>query len=130
MKAAVPPELPIIQHTYDFILYAIPILNRWPRDHKHLLGDRIAEGLYDFLEGLVAARYAKDKADRLQLLNGNLDLLRYQFRLLKDLGLMDARRFGHIAERMQIIGGELGNWLKHQRGRAGDETTAAAHVNA
>jgi hypothetical protein len=48
------PELPIIQHTYDFILYAIPILNRWPRDHKHLLGDRIAEGLYDCLEGLGA----------------------------------------------------------------------------
>jgi hypothetical protein len=39
---------------------------------------------------------------------------------------MDARRFGHIAERMQVIGGELGNWLKHQRSRAGDEFPAAA----
>lgn len=48
------PELPIIQHAYDFILYAIPILNRWPRDHKHLLGDRIAEGLYNFLEAPAA----------------------------------------------------------------------------
>ena len=65
------PELPIIQHTYDFILSAIPVLNRWPRDPKHLLGDRIAGGLYGFLEGLVAARYTKDKADRLQNLNGN-----------------------------------------------------------
>jgi len=27
--------------------------------------------------------------------------------------LMDARRFGHIAERMQVIGGELGNWVKY-----------------
>jgi len=26
---------------------------------------------------------------------------------------MDARRFGHIAERMQVIGGELGNWVKY-----------------
>ena len=119
------PELPIIQHTYDFILYAIPILNRWPRDHKHLLGDRIAAGLYEFLEGLVAARNAKDKADRLQNLNGNLDLLRYQFRLAKDLGLMDARRFGHIAERMLVIGGELGNWLKNKRSLSGDALAAA-----
>jgi len=31
------------------------------RDHKHLLGDRIAEGLYNFLEGLVAAHYEKDR---------------------------------------------------------------------
>ncbi len=33
---------------------------------------------------------------------------------------------GHIAERMQVIGGELGNWLKHQQSRSGDESPAAA----
>jgi len=44
-------ELPIIQKIYDLIKYYVPILNRLPRDHKFLLGDRIITGLYDLLEG-------------------------------------------------------------------------------
>jgi hypothetical protein len=34
-------DLPIIQKTYDLIKWYVPILNRLPRDHKLLLGDRI-----------------------------------------------------------------------------------------
>ena len=33
-------ELPIIQKTYDLIQWYVPLLNRLPRDHKFLLGDR------------------------------------------------------------------------------------------
>ena len=42
-------ELPIIQKTHDLIQWYVPILNRLPRDHKFLLGDRIVSGLYDLL---------------------------------------------------------------------------------
>ena len=34
-------DLPIIQKTCDLITWYIPIINRLPRDHKFLLGDRI-----------------------------------------------------------------------------------------
>jgi len=37
-------DLPIIQKTYDLIKWYVPILNRLPRDHKFLLGDRILLG--------------------------------------------------------------------------------------
>ena len=42
-------DLPIIQKTYDLIKWYIPILNRLPRDHKFMLGERMITGLYDFL---------------------------------------------------------------------------------
>jgi len=54
-------ELPIIQKTYDLIKWFVPILNRLPRNHKFILGDRIIKGLYDFLEKLIMARYAKKR---------------------------------------------------------------------
>ncbi len=54
-------DLPVIQKTYDLIKWYVPILNRLPRDHRFLLGERIITGLYDLLEGLIQARYAKDK---------------------------------------------------------------------
>ncbi len=77
-------EVPIIQKTYDLIKWYIPILNRLPRDHKFNLGNRIASGLYDLLEGLIQARYAREKMSQLQKLNTPLDVLRYQTRLLFD----------------------------------------------
>jgi hypothetical protein len=47
------PELPVIQRAYDFVLWFVPVLNRWSRYHKLALGDRMVQGAYDLLEGLV-----------------------------------------------------------------------------
>jgi hypothetical protein len=62
-------ELPIIQATIDLIQWFVPLLNRLPRDHRFALGDRLVQGLYDLLEGLVAARYATAKLERLEPLS-------------------------------------------------------------
>ena len=58
-------DLPIIQQMYDLILWYVPLLNRLPRDHKFMLGDRITGGLYSLLEELILARYETEKLARL-----------------------------------------------------------------
>lgn len=58
-------DLPIIQKTYDLIKWYVPILNRLPRDHKFLLGNRIITELYELLDGLIVARYSKQKLAQL-----------------------------------------------------------------
>ncbi len=108
-------ELPIIQKTYDFVKWFIPILNNLPRNHQLLLGTRIANELYDLLEGLIQARYAKDKRVQLEALNSKLDLLRYQTRLLHDFQLISTHRYGYISQQLQNIGQELGGWIKQQK---------------
>ena len=92
MTTASRGELPIIQATMDLIQWFIPLLNRLPRDHRFALGDRLVHGLYDLLEGLVAARYATAKLERLEPLNARLDLLRLQIRLLHKFQLIDDHR--------------------------------------
>ncbi len=84
-------DLPIIQKTYDLIKWYVPILNRLPRNHKFMLGDRMIAGLYDLLEGLIIARYAKEKLAQLESLNAKLDILRHQTRLLLDFELIKER---------------------------------------
>jgi len=103
-------ELPIIQKTYDFIVWYVPILNRLPRDHKFVLGDRLINTLYDFLEGLILARYAEKKVTRLEALNGKLDVIRYQTRLLKQFDLLNLQRYEHAAKQLNAIGTDLGGW--------------------
>ena len=109
-------ELPIIQKTYDLIIWYIPILNRLPKAHRFALGERIVNNLYDLLEELIQARYAKnDKLTRLQSINTQLDILRYQTRLLYDFELISAQRYKYINQQLNKIGIDLGSWIKQQQ---------------
>jgi len=108
-------ELPIVQKAYDLVKWYVPILNKLPREHKFLLGDRMVSGLYDLLEGLILARYSSDKLPQLKALNGRLDLLRHQTRLLLEFELISARRYQHAGELLDGIGQELGGWMRHQQ---------------
>ncbi|OLP18405.1 four helix bundle protein [Leptolyngbya sp. 'hensonii'] len=108
-------ELPVIQHTYDLIRWYVPILNRLPRQHRFLLGDRIIRGLYDLLDNLIKARYERHKLPRLEGLNSNLDILRHQTRLLLDFEELSLDRYEYVGKAIDAIGCELGGWIKQQR---------------
>ncbi len=107
-------SLPIIQKTHDLIQWYVPILNRLPRAHKFTLGDRIVAGLYDLLEGLIRARYARDKLPQLRQLNVQLDILRHQTSLLLNFNLLSAKRYEYAGQHINGIGIELGGWIKQQ----------------
>ena len=110
-------ELPIIQKTHDLIQWYVPILNRLPRDHKFMLGDRIVSGLYDLLDGLITVRYASEKLLGLQALNTRLDILRHQTRLLLEFKLLSVRRYEYVGRQINAIGVDLGSWIKQQKAR-------------
>jgi hypothetical protein len=109
-------ELPIIQKTYDLIKWYVPILNKMPRNHKFMLGDRAIGGLYDLLEGFIQARYTQDKLSQLQGLNARLDILRHQTRLMLDFNLMEINRYEYASRKINDIGTDLGGWIKQQKG--------------
>lgn len=109
-------ELPIIQKTYDFIKWMVPILDRLPRTHRFTLGDRIINELYDLLDRLITVRYARaGKLDTLQALNIRLQVLRYQCRLLFDFQLISLKRHENIHRQINEIGVELGGWILQQQ---------------
>ena len=114
-------ELPIIQKTYDLILWYVPILNKLPKDHKFAIGERIIKGLYDLLEQLIIARYAKGKLGLLEPINARLDILRYQTRLLLNLSLMASNRYEYVSKQINEIGKDLGSWIKQQKTKTNEE---------
>jgi 23S rRNA-intervening sequence protein len=107
-------ELPIIQKTYDLIKWYIPHLNKLPREHKFILGDRMARGLYGLLDALVKAQFIRNKGEQLQAINSELDILRYQTRLLYDFNLLPVRQYEFVSKAMNEIGSDLGGWIKQQ----------------
>jgi hypothetical protein len=108
-------DLPIIQKTYDLIKWYVPIINRLPRDHKFIIGNKITFGLYEILEGFILARYNTDKLQQLEVLNAKLDILRHQNRLLFDFELIKLERYDFAGKLINEIGSELGGWIKQQK---------------
>ena len=110
-------ELSVIQKTYDCIKWYARIIERLPKIHKFTLGDRMSNQFYELLEGLIKAKYAKDKLTQLEALNTQLDILRYQTRMLLDFNKMSVERYEYAIKLLDEIGFELGGWIKNQKGR-------------
>lgn len=49
----------IITKMYDLVKYLIPIVNRFPRDYKFTLGDRMTNLVLDLLEQYIQAYYER-----------------------------------------------------------------------
>ena len=62
----------ILTKLQDFLVYLIPQLNKFPRDQKFVLGDRIETKLLDVQEDCLRAYYGRDKGGH--LLEANLQL--------------------------------------------------------
>jgi hypothetical protein len=61
------------------------------------------------------AKYEKDKLGRLEKINGKLDILRYQIKLLLDFKLIEGKKFYYASELLNEIGVELGSWIKQKQ---------------
>ena len=52
---------PALEKMYQFILWLIPTLDKFPRHQKFLFGDRIQAAALDTLEGLIEATYTRNR---------------------------------------------------------------------
>ena len=101
---------PVLEKTYQFVLWVVPTVEKFPRSQKLLLSDRIQNSALDVLEGLVEAAYTKARAPILARVNLDLEKLRYLFRLAKDLHYLDLRRYEFAARALDEIGRMVGGW--------------------
>ena len=116
MKASA--ELSVITKAYDLVLWFVPIIGRFPRSHRFVLGERMEKNLYDLVDTLLRAKYQRPRKKLLADANILLEILRFQCRLAKDLELMTAKRYGYVSGLIDDIGREVGGWLKTQRAGA------------
>lgn len=112
------PELKVIQDFYDFMLWLIQHTEKFPRHHRYSLGIAMETRLQRILELLLRAKYSREKAGYLNDANMQLEVLRFQVRLAKDLKALPMKSHGHAAGVMQGIGSQIGGWLASKAGKA------------
>ncbi|MBI5408248.1 MAG: diversity-generating retroelement protein Avd [Nitrospirae bacterium] len=110
-------EIPAVTKLYDIILWLIPQVEKFPRDYKFTLGDRIVNNLLDSLELLIEAAYSKEKYHLLRKLNLQLEKLRFLIRLSKDLKVMSIKKYAYIPGEINELGKMTGGWIKTESGK-------------
>jgi hypothetical protein len=119
---------PAVEAHFQFLLWIIPAVEKFPRDRKFLLGDRIQNAGADVLEALIEATYKRERRAHLNRANLGLHKLRFFFRLAVELQILDLRRYEFAARKIDEIGRLIGGWLKADLARsqeaAGDAEAA------
>ena len=104
-------DLVIYQKTYDFILWLHPVVNKFPKSQRFILGQRIENTTIDLIRSFIIANAEREKYAVLRRASAELDALRMFIRLAKDLRFMSVRQYGIAAERMNEIGRMLSGWM-------------------
>jgi hypothetical protein len=112
-----------IEAHYQFVLWLLPAIEKFPRSHKFTLGDRIENGALNVLEALVEATYTRQRTQHLQRANLGIEKLRFLIRLGADLKLLDGRRYEYAARTLDETGRLIGGWMKVHRVSSTTATT-------
>ncbi|NWF84546.1 MAG: diversity-generating retroelement protein Avd [Bryobacteraceae bacterium] len=107
----------VVVRAYDFVRWLIPKAERFPRNFRFSLGERLVAASLDLLLDLVEAAYASDKSRALERAARCVNSVRYLVRLSKDLKIMTVESYGFACERIEEIGRMTGGWQKANRKR-------------
>ena len=101
-----------VEAHFQFLMWLVPAVEKFPRTQKFLLGDRIQTTALDVLECLIEATYTRDRKGQLARANLGIEKLRFFFRLAVELHHLDRRRYQHAARALDEIGRLIGGWAK------------------
>lgn len=105
-------EINAITKLYDYILWMIPKIDKFPRNQRFIVGDRIENLLLDILGILIEAAYFREKSRLLNSANIKVEQLRYLIRISKDIKLINIKSYEQSARAIDNVGKSIGGRLR------------------
>lgn len=110
-------NLPVYEKAYEFTLWLFPRAAKFPKQQRFVLGQDIEKSATRLLRNLMHAQRSTRKLTYLKKASDELDDLRLQIRLAKDLKYMSVTSYGHASREINKIGKMLGGWLNQVQGK-------------
>jgi len=104
-------DLIIYQKTYDLFLYLHPVIAKFPKNQRFVLGQSIENKVLDIIRHIITANSERNKTQELKMASLALDELRTFVRLSKDLKFISVKQYGAIAGKTNEIGRILSGWI-------------------
>lgn len=119
MRPTLPVTEPaiVVQKAYDWTLWIIPKVEKFPKSHRFALGEYIVRASIELLLNLVDATYQTRNAGSLGAAVREVNRVRYLVRLSKDLRLLNIDSHEFASKAIDEIGRMTGGWLKSTRAK-------------
>lgn len=117
---------PALERYYQFLVWLVPTVEKFPRSQKFVLGERLESTALDVLERLIEATYSRERLPLLDAANLGLEKLRFFVRLAFDLRCLDLRRYEFAARAIDEVGRLVGGWRRSNRGGVATPARAPA----
>ena len=103
---------PAVEAHYQFLLWLVPAVDKFPKSQKFVFGDRILNTALDILDSLVEATFTRDRKTHLMRANLGIDKLRFLLRMAADFRFLNKSGYEHSARTLDEIGRLIGGWNK------------------
>lgn len=105
-------EPPLFTLWYDFLKWLLEKTGKFPRKIRFTLTGRIDNLAVDVMEGIIEARYSREKKDVLKRIDLSMEKLRILLRMCHDLEYLDHRGYEFASKRINEAGKMAGGWRK------------------
>ena len=107
-------DMILFTRTYDLLRWLLPRSEKFPKQYRSSITQRLRNALLDFQEVVLEANAVTDKI-RLRLLrqaDGHLAKIRLYVRLAFDWQWFSPGQYRHVSEMINEIGRLLGGWIQ------------------
>lgn len=105
-------DLIIVMKMYDLVKWTCERVAKFPRVYRFGVGERLEARTWGILETLIRSRYTSDRLGLLNEANMGLELLRFHFRLARDLRCLSLESYGYASRAVDEVGRMVGGWIK------------------
>lgn len=105
-------NLIVFQKSHDCYLYLHAALTHFPKSEKFVLAADIKHTFFEMLKLFLTANKSKFKLKVLYEADIQLEVLRFQLRVAKDLKMLKLKQYEILAANLSEIGKMLGGWIK------------------
>lgn len=112
-------DLQIRQKAEEMVAYGYGAVKHFPKSERHVLSQELRQTMWRLLRLVVVCNRRYHKKTTMQDLDAELDLLRAQVRLAKDLGFLAFKKYEVWSRHLDELGRMVGGWMRSQQGSKG-----------
>jgi hypothetical protein len=113
-------DMVILTETFDLLNWLLPHCDKFPREQRFVVTQRLQDAALNFQEALYDANacHGAARLDHLQAADAHLNKLRLYLRLAQRWGWLSSGQYAHASHMVAEIGRLLGGWIRQTRTKA------------
>ena len=103
-------SLSVYKASYDFLIRMILLTKNFDREYKFTLGESVKKETMEMVKNIYRANSIVDKKQLIQIARENIEMIRLDLRILKDIKQLNLKRFVFLNAKVEVISKQLVAW--------------------